>query len=149
MLGIDGEIPADVLMGEVFSPNFPCASSPLPSRQREGAEPKLAGGPAPRLSLPSPAPHPVSQEPCLHPPQLSGSRGQGQHTLLAGGPPTIQGVPGGSAGKESACNAGDLGSIPGLGGFAGEKNNYPLQHSGLENSMDCIVPGVTELDTTE
>ena len=66
VLGIDGEIPADVLMGEV-SPNSTCASSPLPSRKREGAEPKLARGPVPRLSLPSPAPHPVSQEPCLGP----------------------------------------------------------------------------------
>ena len=38
--------------------------------------------------------------------------------------------------KESACNAGDLGSIPGLGHFAGEGNSYPLQYSCLENSMD-------------
>ena len=45
----------------------------------------------------------------------------------------------GSAGKESACNAGDLGSIPGLGRSPGEGKGYPLQYSGLENSMDCIV----------
>ena len=45
---------------------------------------------------------------------------------------------GGSAGKESACNAGDLGSIPGLGRFPGEGKSYPLQYSGLENSMDYI-----------
>ena len=44
--------------------------------------------------------------------------------------------PGGSAGKESACDARDLGSIPGLGRPPGEGNNYPLQYSGLENSMD-------------
>ena len=44
---------------------------------------------------------------------------------------------------------GDLGSIPGLGRSPGEGNSYPLQHSGLENSMDCIVHGVTESDTTE
>ena len=44
-----------------------------------------------------------------------------------------------SAGKESACNEGDLGSIPGLGGSPGEGKGYPLQYSGLENSMDCIV----------
>ena len=44
-----------------------------------------------------------------------------------------------SAGKESACNVGDLGSIPGLGRSAGEGKGCPLQYSGLENSMDCIV----------
>ena len=43
------------------------------------------------------------------------------------------GFPGSSAGKESACNAGDLGSIPGLGGSPGEGKGYPLQYSGLEN----------------
>ena len=42
----------------------------------------------------------------------------------------------GSAGKESACNAGDLGSISGLGRSPGEGKGYPLQCSGLENSMD-------------
>ena len=50
----------------------------------------------------------------------------------------------GSAGKESAYNAGDMGSIPGLGRPPGEGKGYPLQYSGLENSMDCIVHGVTE-----
>ena len=54
------------------------------------------------------------------------------------------GFPGGSAGKESACNVGDLGSIPGLRRGPGEGKSYPLQYSGLENSMDCIVPGVTK-----
>ena len=49
--------------------------------------------------------------------------------------------PGGSAGKESACNVGDLGLIPGLGGYSGEGKGYPLQYSGLENFMDCIVHG--------
>ena len=44
--------------------------------------------------------------------------------------------PGGSAGKESACNAGDLGLIPGLGRAPGEGKGYPLQYSGLENSMN-------------
>ena len=52
------------------------------------------------------------------------------------------GFPGGSAGKESACNAGNLGSIPGLGRSPGEGKGYPLCCSGLENSMDCIVHGV-------
>ena len=50
----------------------------------------------------------------------------------------------GSAGKESACNAGNLSSILGLGRSPGEGNSYPLQYSGLENSMDCIVHGVTK-----
>ena len=51
------------------------------------------------------------------------------------------GFPFGSAGKESACNVGDLGSIPGLGRSPGEGKSYPLQYSGLDNSMDCIVHG--------
>ena len=46
------------------------------------------------------------------------------------------GLPGGSAGKESACSAGDLGLIPGLGISPGDREGYPLQFSGLENSMD-------------
>ena len=46
------------------------------------------------------------------------------------------GFPGGLAGKESACNEGDLGLIPGLGRSPGERKGYPLQYSGLENSMD-------------
>ena len=44
--------------------------------------------------------------------------------------------------KKSACDEGDLGSIPGLGRSPGEGNGYPLQYSGLENSMDCIVHGL-------
>ena len=50
-----------------------------------------------------------------------------------------KGFPGGLAGKESACDVGDLGSIPGLGRSPREGKGYPLQYSGLENSMDCIV----------
>ena len=52
--------------------------------------------------------------------------------------------PCGSAGKESACNAGDLGLIPGLGRSPGERKGYLLQYSGLENSMDRIVQGITK-----
>ena len=51
----------------------------------------------------------------------------------------LSGLPCGSAGKESACNTGDLGLIPGLGRFPREEKGYPLQCSGLENSMDHIV----------
>ena len=54
------------------------------------------------------------------------------------------GFPGGSAGKQSACSAGDLCSIPGLGRSTGEGKGYPLQDSGLETSMNCIVHGVTK-----
>ena len=57
------------------------------------------------------------------------------------------GSPGGSDSKESACNAGDLGSIPRLGRSPEEGNGYPLQHSCLEKSMDCIVHGVAKSRT--
>ena len=57
--------------------------------------------------------------------------------------------PGGSYGKESPCNVGDLSSIPGLGRSPGEGNGYPLQCSGLENSMDCIAWDHKEPDPTE
>ena len=53
----------------------------------------------------------------------------------------------GSAGKESTCHVGDLGSVPGLGRSPGEGNGNPLQYSGLENSMDSIVHGVTKSQT--
>ena len=54
------------------------------------------------------------------------------------------GFPCGSAGKESTCNVGDLGLIPGLGRSPGEGKGYPPQYSGLESSMDCIVHGVAK-----
>ena len=57
------------------------------------------------------------------------------------------GFSGGSVGKESTCNVGDLGSIPGLGRSPGEEKGYPFQYSGLENSMDCIVQGVAKSQT--
>ena len=53
--------------------------------------------------------------------------------------PVGRGFPDSSVGKESACNAGDIGLIPGLGRSPGEGNVYTLQYSGLENSMACIV----------
>ena len=55
--------------------------------------------------------------------------------------------PCGLAGKESACNVGDLGSIPELGRAPGEGKGYPLQYSGLENSMECIDHGVAKSRT--
>ena len=61
--------------------------------------------------------------------------------------PIFLDFPSGSPGKESACNAGDLGLIPGLGRSPGEGKGYPLQYSGLENSMDCIVHGVAKNET--
>ena len=54
------------------------------------------------------------------------------------------GFPDRSVGKESTCNAGDLGSIPELGRSPGKGKGYPLQYSGLENSTDYIVHGVAE-----
>ena len=58
---------------------------------------------------------------------------------------SIPGLPlSGLAGKESTCNAGDLTSIPGLGRSPGEGKRYPLQYSGLENSMDCIGHGLAK-----
>ena len=50
----------------------------------------------------------------------------------------LLGLPDSSARKESACNAGDLGSIPGLGRSPGEGNSYPLQYPSPENSVDCM-----------
>ena len=56
-------------------------------------------------------------------------------------------IPDSSVGKESTSNVGDLGSIPGLGRSPGEGKGYPLQYSGLENLMDCIVHGVAKSQT--
>ena len=61
----------------------------------------------------------------------------------------LNGFPDNSVGKESACNAGDPGSIPGLGRSAGEGIGHPLQHSDLENSMESIGHEVAESDTVE
>ena len=66
----------------------------------------------------------------------------------------LMGFPGGSDGKESACNVGDLGSIPGLGRSSGARNGYTFHYSFLENFMNsgawwATVHGVAELDTTE
>ena len=55
----------------------------------------------------------------------------------------VWGFPDRSVGKESACNAGDLGLILGLGTSPGEGKGYPLQYSGLENFTDCVVHGVS------
>ena len=69
--------------------------------------------------------------------------------------PVFLGFPGGSAGKESSCNVGDLGSIPGLGRFPGGGHGNPLQYSCLENPhgerslVDYSPWGPKELDTTQ
>ena len=69
-----------------------------------------------------------------------------QRPKVAGGPipENLCPFPGGSAGKESACNVGNRGSIPGLGRSPGEGKGFPLHYFGLENSMDCIVHGVAK-----
>ena len=59
-------------------------------------------------------------------------------------PSHFKGFPCGLAGKESACKVGELDLTPGLGRSPGEGKDYPLQYSGLENSMDCIVDGVAK-----
>ena len=75
-----------------------------------------------------------------------------EHRVLASGPPgkltlycLLMTFPCGSAGKEFTCNAGDLGSIPGLGRSPGEGKAFALQYSSLENSIDCIVHGVAKV----
>ena len=75
------------------------------------------------------------EEQMAQPPRPTHSRG-GEKSQL--------GFPAGSAGKESACNVGDLGSIPGLGRSPGPRNSYLLQYSDLENFMDCIVHGAAK-----
>ena len=75
------------------------------------------------------------------------SRESGGKTHFEGHFLFVMGFPCGSAGKESACNAGDLGLILGLGRFPGEGKGYPLQYSGLENSMDHVVHGVAKSRT--
>ena len=74
------------------------------------------------------------------------------YTVQKDSPLVLVGFPGGSDGKESTCNAGDLGSIPGLGRAPGEENRNPLQYSCLENPMDrgvwqATVHGVTNNQT--
>ena len=64
-------------------------------------------------------------------------------------PTPFQDFLGGSVGKESACNPGDLVLIPGLGRFPGGGKGYPLQYSGLENSLDCVGHVGTESDATK
>ena len=73
-------------------------------------------------------------------PGLGRSRGRGDRLPT----PVFLGFSGDSSGKKSTFNVGDLGSIPGLGRSPREGKGYPLQYSGLENSMDCIIHGVTK-----
>ena len=85
------------------------------------------------------------QEPSEQPPPvfpLKGPMWIGSNSISFS--PHNKGFLGGSAGEESARNAGDLGSIPRLGRSPGKGKGYPLQYSGLENPMDCIIHGVTK-----
>ena len=76
-------------------------------------------------------------------PRLGRSPGKGNRLAT----PVFLGFTCGLAGQESTCNVGDLGLIPGLGRSPGEGNGYPLQYSGQENSMDCIVHGIAKSRT--
>ena len=71
----------------------------------------------------------------------------GNRNSVSAFPFLYKGFPCGLAGKESACNAGDLGLIPGSGRSPGEGKGYSLQYSGLENFMDCIIHGVAKSRT--
>ena len=81
------------------------------------------------------------------------NRKKHKHSTLQGNVLAFNGKQGGSDGKESSCNAGDLGLTPGLGRSPGEGNDNPLQYCCLENSMDrgalCDSVHEVELDTTE
>ena len=89
----------------------------------------------------------------VNPPSVHPSHGRGHppcgyyHHQLQFTDEQRQRFPWGSAGKESTCNVGDLGSIPGSGRHPGEGKGYPLQYPGLENSKDCIVHGVAKSRT--
>ena len=96
---------------------------------------------------------PATNSPCPHTAQLDHSETQPRRAVSSTKQGHTQekvesfvGFPGGSAVKESTCNAGDLGSIPALGRSPGEGNSYPLQCSGLENPMD-YPSGHKESDT--
>ena len=71
----------------------------------------------------------------------------GPHWVCLSSVPCGSCIPCGSAGKESACNVGDLGSIPGLGRSPREGKDYPIQYSGLENYMNCKIHQVTKSRT--
>ena len=87
----------------------------------------------------------VSEEPTFIAGDPSSIPGSGRRDRLSTS--VFLGFPYGSAGKESAYIVGDLGSIPGFGRAPGEGKDFPLQYSGLENSMDCIVCGVAKSQT--
>ena len=90
--------------------------------------------------------HPLSS---TSPPAFNLSQHQGLFKWVSSLNCCLQamGLPHSSVGKESTCSVGDLGSITGLWRSPGEGKGYPLQYSGLENSMDCIVHGVTKSQT--
>ena len=82
-----------------------------------------------------------------HEPEQTLGDSEGQGSLACCGPwdrEELDMTQCGAAGKESACNVGELGSIPGLGRSPGERKGYTLQYSGLENSEKCIVHGVSK-----
>ena len=75
---------------------------------------------------------------------IGGAQQEAQASVQAGAQSGYQGFPDSSVGKESTCNAGDLGSIPRLGKSLAVGIGYPREYSGLENSMECKIHGVTK-----
>ena len=100
---------------------------------------RIPGGSKYLLFIPKKAPFLMSEEPHSDRKPVGGPG-----DLVA---PALLDFPGGSAGKEPACHTGDLGSIPGSGRSPREGKGYPLQYSGLEESMDGIVPEVAKSRT--
>ena len=95
----------------------------------------------PSHRVPTARQHPATCQLVLPAPLSAGEEGA-QASQLEPRAPEPRGFPCGAAGKEAACNEGDLGSIPGLGRSPGEGKDYPFQYSGLEDSTDYIVHGV-------
>ena len=121
--------------GEWIVPSINCAEKTGQSHAKESNQTTMCASLMAQL---------VKNPPAMQetPVQLLGwedprEKGQANHSVFLG-------FPHGSAGKESTCNVGDLSSIPGLGRSPGKGKGYPLQYSDLENSMDCIVHGVTK-----
>ena len=104
--------------------------------------------PPSRGSDPAPLPPALGLEPLL-PAGIEAAGVLSKAETLVLRAPLFEAFPDSSLSKESACNAEDPGLIPRSGRAPGEGIGYPRQYSGLENSMDYIIHGVAQSDTTE